>query len=68
MKPGWKQKKTVAASLKTKLNALERFKGKLLKKKKKVCSTSVWLGGHLQKYKNTALSDFLRKFKFFAPV
>lgn len=35
MKPGWKQKKTVAASLKTKLNALERFKGKLLKKKKK---------------------------------
>lgn len=31
--------KTVDASIKTKLNALERFKGKLLKKK--VCSTSV---------------------------
>ena len=60
-------KKIVAASLKTKFNALKRLKGKLLKKKKKkVCSTSVRLGEHLKKYKNTAHSD-LRKFNFFAP-
>lgn len=64
-----KTEKIVSASLKTKLNALERFKGKLLKKnKKKVCSTSVWLGGHLQKYRSIAHSDFLRKSKFFAPL
>lgn len=62
-----KTEKVTAASMKTKLNVLSRFRGKLLIKKKSLFNFSVVDGKIYRNTKYSALR-FLRRFKFFAPL